>query len=167
MPRGESTDLDILRSGCWRSITRAPDRGDGRLGDGEGRAVAVVEPDGQLAGELEVLALVVADRDPLGVVEEDVGGHEHRVGEQPAPGPPPGRWPLSLNWVIRRSSPMVAVHSSSQASRGCSGTWLWTNRVQTSGSRPAASRLTAASRVRARSRPGSISRVRAWRSTMQ
>ena len=35
--------------------------------------------------ELEVLALVVADRDPLGVVEEDVGRHEHRVGEQPDP----------------------------------------------------------------------------------
>ena len=28
---------------------------------------------------------------------------------------------------------MVAVHSSSQASRGCSGTWLWTNRVHTLG----------------------------------
>ena len=31
---------------------------------------------------------------------------------------------------------MVAVHSRSQASRGCSGTWLWTNSVTTSGSRP-------------------------------
>ena len=23
VPSGDSTDLDILRSGCWRSITRA------------------------------------------------------------------------------------------------------------------------------------------------
>ena len=43
----------------------------------------MVEPDGDVAGELEVLALVVADGHPVGVVEEHVGGHEHRVVEQP------------------------------------------------------------------------------------
>ena len=59
-------------------MTRAAVRGDGRLGDHQGGTEAVVEPDGQLAGQLEVLALVVADRHPLGVVEEDVGGLEHR-----------------------------------------------------------------------------------------
>ena len=48
-------------------------------------AVAVVEAHGQVPGELEVLALVVADRHPLGVVEEDVGALQHRVGEQPGP----------------------------------------------------------------------------------
>ena len=48
---------------------------------------------------------------------------------------------------MRRSSPIVAVHSSSHASRGCSGTWLCTKIVQADGSRPAASRLTAASSV--------------------
>ena len=46
---------------------------------------------------------------------------------------------------------MVAVHSSNQVSRVCSGTWLWTKRVQRSGSRPTASRLRAASSVLARS----------------
>jgi len=51
----------------------------------QGVPVAVVEPDGQLAGQLEVLALVVPDRNPLGVVEQDVGGLEHRVGEQAGP----------------------------------------------------------------------------------
>ena len=82
VPCGESTDFDILRVGSWRSMTRAADRGDVGLGHHEGAAVAAVEPLGHVAGQLEVLALVVADRDPVGVVEEDVGRHERRVGEQ-------------------------------------------------------------------------------------
>ena len=39
---------------------------------------------------------------------------------------------FSLYWVIRRNSPMVAVHSSSQVSWVCSGTWLWTKMAQRS-----------------------------------
>ena len=46
---------------------------------------------------------------------------------------------------------MVAVHSSSQVIWVCSATWLWTNRVHRSGSRPAASRSRAVSAVRDRS----------------
>src|SRR5260370_1193712 len=46
---------------------------------------------------------------------------------------------------------MPAVHSSSQASSVCSGTWLCTKRVQTSGSRPMASRMVARSNVCRRS----------------
>ena len=45
-------------------------------------AVAVVEAHGHLARQLEVLALVVADGHRRGVVEQDVGRHEHRVGEE-------------------------------------------------------------------------------------
>ena len=60
------------------------DRGhDVGLGDGEGRPVAGVEPGGQVAAQLQVLPLVLPDRDPVGLVEQDVGGHQHRVGEQP------------------------------------------------------------------------------------
>ena len=55
---------------------------------------------------------------------------------------------FSLNWVMRRSSPIVAVHSSSQESSVCSWTWLWTNTVQISGSSPLASSHEAVSRVR-------------------
>ena len=40
---------------------------------------------GQVAGELQVLALIVAHGDPLGVVEEDVGRLEDGVGEEPDP----------------------------------------------------------------------------------
>ena len=59
------------------------DRGDDVLGHDERVAVAAVEALGDVAGQLEVLALVVADRHLVGVVEEDVGGLERRVGEQP------------------------------------------------------------------------------------
>ena len=68
-------------------MTRAPTAGTAASGTVNGVAVAVVEPDGEVAGQLEVLALVVADRDAVGVVEEDVGRLQHRVGEQPDPHP--------------------------------------------------------------------------------
>ena len=57
-------------------------RRDGGLGHDERVAVAGVEPDGEVAGELDVLALVVAHGHPVGVVEEDVGRLQRRVGEQ-------------------------------------------------------------------------------------
>ena len=78
MPCGESTDFDIFAVGSCRSMTRAPTGGMACLGHHEGLAVAVVEALGDVAGELEVLALVVAHRDLVGVVQEDVGGHERR-----------------------------------------------------------------------------------------
>src|ERR671924_263856 len=36
-----------------------------------------------VAGQLEVLALIVADRDDVGLVEQDVAGHQHGVVEEP------------------------------------------------------------------------------------
>ena len=59
--------------------------GDGGFRDREGLPVAVVEPDRDLAGQLQVLALVVAHRDRRCVVQEDVGRHEAGVGEEPDP----------------------------------------------------------------------------------
>ena len=55
---------------------------NGSVGDHEGLPVAVIEPDGHVAGELQMLALVVAHRDGRGVVEEDVGRHQCGVGEE-------------------------------------------------------------------------------------
>ena len=43
----------------------------------------MVEAQREVARELEVLALVVTDGHPVGVVQQDVGGHEGRIGEQP------------------------------------------------------------------------------------
>ena len=45
-------------------------------------AVPAVEAVGEVAGQLEVLALVLADGYLVGLVEEDVGRLQHRVGEQ-------------------------------------------------------------------------------------
>jgi hypothetical protein len=42
------------------------------------RPVAGVEPARQVAGQLHVLALVLADRHLVGVVKQDVGGHQGR-----------------------------------------------------------------------------------------
>ena len=52
------------------------------LGQPERLLVAAVEPLRQVAGELEVLPLVLADRHEVRTVEQDVGGLEDRVGEQ-------------------------------------------------------------------------------------
>ena len=52
------------------------------LGELERLAEARVEALGDVARELEVLPLVVADRDDVGLVEQDVAGHQHRVGEE-------------------------------------------------------------------------------------
>ena len=58
------------------------DLGVDAFGDREHLAVAGVEPLRDVARQLEVLALVVADRNDVGLVQEDVPGHQHRVLEQ-------------------------------------------------------------------------------------
>ena len=52
---------------------------------------------------------------------------------------------LSLNCVMRDSSPKLTVHSMIHASWLCSGTWLCTKTVATSGSRPMANSIAASS----------------------
>ncbi len=46
----------------------------------------VVELGGDVAGELEMLLLVLADRDMGGEIGEDVGRHQVRIGEEPDAG---------------------------------------------------------------------------------
>ena len=45
--------------------------------------MAAVQRRGHVAGDLEVLALVAADRDHLGAEGQDVRGHQQRVVEEP------------------------------------------------------------------------------------
>src|SRR5579859_2099468 len=52
------------------------------VGELERLSETLVEARGDVAGQLEVLALVVADRNEVGLVQEDVAGHQHRVREQ-------------------------------------------------------------------------------------
>jgi hypothetical protein len=42
----------------------------------------MIETLGQIPAQLEVLALVVAHRHGIGVVEHDVGRHQNRIHEQ-------------------------------------------------------------------------------------
>ena len=64
-------------------MIRAPTAGIRCLGHDEDLAEARVEADRDVAHQLEVLALVVADRHLVGAVGEHVGRHQHRVEEQP------------------------------------------------------------------------------------
>ena len=84
VPASVFADFDIFE----RRVLQVHDPGaDGRdhgLGDHERLAEAMVEPLGDVAGDLDVLALVVADRHLVGVVEQDVGRLQGRVGEQAA-----------------------------------------------------------------------------------
>ncbi len=57
--------------------------------------------------ELEVLALIVADGDQLGVVEEDVGRHQHGVGEHPG-----------LDRLLARALLLELGHAAQLAHRG-------------------------------------------------
>ena len=53
------------------------------VGDREDLAVEVVEAAGDLAGDLDVRLVVLADRHQVGARQQDVGGLEHRVAQQP------------------------------------------------------------------------------------
>ena len=55
-------------------------RGDGGRQE-DFLASAVVEAESEVAGEFEVLELVLADRDIFGGIKQDVGGHENGVVE--------------------------------------------------------------------------------------
>ena len=101
--------VDILRSGSCRSRTRAPTVGDAVLGHDQRLPEALVERAREVAHQLEVLALVLADRHLVGAVGEHVGGLQHRVhqqagGDELALG---GR--LSRNWCIRFSVPSAVT----------------------------------------------------------
>ena len=88
--------------------------GDRRLRHHEDVAEAAVEPDGHIACQLEVLALVIADRDPLSVVEDDIGGLQHGIGEQPDP----DRL-LAGTLVLELRHPLQLTHGGSALEQPC------------------------------------------------
>ena len=65
-----------------RLITRvaAPKISGSVIGKKSGRAEVVVELDGDVARQLEMLLLVLADRHVRGLVDQDVGRHQRRIG---------------------------------------------------------------------------------------
>ena len=42
----------------------------------------MVELDGDITGNFEVLLLVLTHWNNMGAIEQDIGGHQHRIGEQ-------------------------------------------------------------------------------------
>ena len=83
-------DVAVLRPGALahllRRVVQAHDARaavtDDRLGHDERLAEGVVEALGDVARELDVLLLVLAHRDGVGLVQQDVRRHEHRVVEE-------------------------------------------------------------------------------------
>ena len=82
-PASVSADLLIFDVGILEVHHPCPGlRGDGPR-DHERVSESVVEAHRHVAGDLDVLALVLADRHLFGVVQDDVGSLQRRVGEQP------------------------------------------------------------------------------------
>ena len=81
-----SRGIGLAHLGVAVAQAHHPGRGAeyARLRKHERLAVVVaVEGPRYVAGKLEMLFLVLADRHVARAIEQDVGGHEHRVGEQP------------------------------------------------------------------------------------
>ena len=102
MPCGEDDDLLIFADGSCRSLILAT---SGRM---YGPGTVKVGPNRwlnrwrEIPGELQVLPLVLAHRHLIGLVQQDVGGLQDRVGEQADAGLVlPSLADLSLNWIIR------------------------------------------------------------------
>ena len=77
------------------------------------RPEAAVEPGREVAGQLEVLPLVLTDRHLVGLVDEDVGGLQHRVGEQ-ADGRAGGALPLALVLELRHPAGLAEAGQALQ-----------------------------------------------------
>ena len=81
----DGSDLDILAVPSRRLITRAavppPMYGSGTTNSSTSKSLLNLHRD--VAGQLDMLLLVLADRHVGGAVEQDVGRLQHRIGEQP------------------------------------------------------------------------------------
>ena len=166
MPCGVPPVVDIFRSGSWRSMIRPPTAGAIMLGHDERLAVALVEALGDVACELDVLALVLADRDRVGLVEQDVRRLEHGVAEEA------GRdevLPVALVLELGHPAQLaVARDRAEQPGRlGMRGHVALDEDVERFASRPVAKSIAARSSVALRSSAGSYSTVIECRSTMQ
>ena len=76
--------LGHLAGGVREAHDARAHTGDIGLRDGENVPVDVVEADGHVPAELDVLFLVVPDGDKVRLVEQDIRRHEGGVGEQAA-----------------------------------------------------------------------------------
>lgn len=81
---------------------------DAGFGHDEGvLAVEVVNFSDEVAGDLEVLFLILTDGDDVGIVEEDVGGHEGGVGEEGVV-----RGEAFRDFILIRMAPFEEAHGA-------------------------------------------------------
>ena len=146
--------VDIFFVGSCRSMIRAPTSGYLPSGKPERLAEALVEARGDVPRELEMLTLVVADRDEVGLVEQDVAGHQDRVGEEAG-----GDELLLLGLVLELRHPAQLAEARDRAEQpGRLGVRLDValgEGVERSGSRPVANSIAARSIVCSRRSSGS------------
>ena len=115
-----------------------------------------------------MLALVVADGDEVGVVEEDIGGHEDRVGEEADPGrlfATFGRLVLELGHAVQLTHAGGALEQPGQL--GVLVDMALDEQGATRRVSPQASKKVAIVSVALESSSGSPGTVRACRSTTQ
>jgi hypothetical protein len=155
-----------------RAVAQAHHPGGGaldhRFGDGEElHPVVVVELDRDVAGQLQVLLLVLAHGDVGGVVDEDVGGHQRGIGEEPDAGVLAvlAGLVLPLGHALHPAHPGDAVEDPGEL--GVFGHADWLKRMDFSGSMPLAMKPAQSSRVARCSLAGSCQTVMACRSTRQ
>ena len=159
MPVGEDSDLLIFDARLGK-ISNSADRGqDVRLRNDERLAVAGVEAYSEVTGELEMLPLVLPDGYLIGLVQQDVGSHQHRIGEQAhirGLRPHLGGLVLELRHPLGLSEAGQAAQHPAEL--GVFGNCDCRNTVAFAGSIPAASSCAALRSVRSRSTAGGSGR---------
>ena len=68
-------------AGSCSDLIFAPTGGMYGVGHLERLAKIAIESLGKIAGQFEMLLLVLADRDEIGLVEQNVRGHQHRISK--------------------------------------------------------------------------------------
>ena len=76
------SDFDILFSGVPRLMMRAPILGMNGSGSVNVSGEGVIEARRDVAAELDMLLLILADRDKIGLIDQNVRRHQHRIGEE-------------------------------------------------------------------------------------
>ena len=136
----EGSDFDIFFDPSRKDMTRvaAPSITGSVMGK-KSTLEIVVELGRDVAGQFQMLLLILAHRHMGRVVKQDIRRHQRRIGDKARARRFSAFLPaLSLNWVIRFIQPMRATQLKIQASSAWPGTWDWLKRIERLGSSPEA-----------------------------